>query len=477
MARPSPFLPLPGIGDPSTTAPTQTTTSATTNNQTPTTSPTSSPTAGSSPASSSSPSSSGTGSPSSGTTQGATSPTKDPSPTIPDDPTPPGGGIVTKTSLYTVTTANTPPTNTVASGESSFFQNKAAVAGIFSVVGLAGVVLLIALITTAVRRRQAKKFDKETEDAAAAAAATAHAPAFLDDDPADEYPHPGGSLGFQRRPSGTYNQGGGNGYDPASGYPGSMQYSDVSSHGTYAQPPMTTSSHSHHGHDMYGMRELGNGHSVIPRPGELYNPFDAAPPPAGQGGNAGVGVARSRSVPDPAAFASGLSEGGAPYAAFAHPGYFQQQSPAVPFQSQPPYPYAGHATPSPTQGNGHNMTGSLRNSATFPQQQPGMSLNHDEYASPPPNYPQRSGSLPSSAFDVKPGSRPPSALIPGAVLVPQQQEHEMDPGEVSPPEPVSLAPSTDSDKYQQPESAHGSQDEGEDVEPEERPRVLKIANE
>ncbi|KAG6901613.1 hypothetical protein C0995_009953 [Termitomyces sp. Mi166 len=65
-----------------------------------------------------------------------------------------------------------------------FFDNKGAVAGVFTVVGLAVLALLILLVATIIRRRRAKQFDREVA-AAAAEAAAASAPDFEDDDDDD----------------------------------------------------------------------------------------------------------------------------------------------------------------------------------------------------------------------------------------------------------------------------------------------------
>lgn len=58
----------------------------------------------------------------------------------------------------------------------SFFHNKGAVAGVFTVVGLVVLVLIVALGTNAVRRRRAKKFDDEVAAAAAEANKSPHYP-------------------------------------------------------------------------------------------------------------------------------------------------------------------------------------------------------------------------------------------------------------------------------------------------------------
>jgi len=175
----------------------------------------------------------------------------------------------------------------------SFFANKGAVAGVFTVVGLIGLVLLIVLIINIVRRRRAQNFDKELIAATREAAATAPNPNFLDDeeDPEDRFKRGAYGMGYGSGGSGGYN-GGGNG----------TGYSDVS-HGTYGQAPM----------EAYNMRDLGGHGTGV---GEIYDPYAA-------GGAAGIGVARARSMRvDPAnaspnSYAAALQDGGAPYPKFA----------------------------------------------------------------------------------------------------------------------------------------------------------------
>lgn len=92
-------------------------------------------------------------------------------------------------------------------------------------------------------------------------------------------------------------------------------YSDVSSHGTYAQGPLSVPSH---GHEAYGMREMGPGPGV----GEIYDPnaYAAGGAAAAAAGAAGIGVARARSTRDGGAYAAALADGNSPYPAFAVPG-------------------------------------------------------------------------------------------------------------------------------------------------------------
>ena len=97
----------------------------------------------------------------------------------------------------------------------------------FTVVGLVALILVIALVTNTVRRRRAKKLDREIAEAAAEAA---HAPAFTDD---DYYPDDRLAKG---------------------GPPGDLRsmttgYSDTT-HGTFAQPPMSHAGESYNMSDM-----------------------------------------------------------------------------------------------------------------------------------------------------------------------------------------------------------------------------------
>lgn len=267
-----------------------------------------------------------------------------------------------------------------STGSKGFFANKGAVAGVFSVVGLIGLVFIIALITNAIRRRRAKKFDKEIAEAAAVPA-----PVFLDDDDRDPY-----NL---RTPAHHYDYaatgGAGAGYDDdgADGR-GFGQYSEVSSHGTYSQPPMN---HSQQGHgETYGMRELGRGPSpgpTTPGVGDLYNPYPNTPtmgqynPDTGLGaaaGAAGIGVARARSTRDQNGFgyANALQDGASPYAAFATPGY--QNSISLSHTHSPPPRSPGSnqelldaAGVVPGVGLGPQRRGSndMLGNNTYPQQQ------------------------------------------------------------------------------------------------------------
>ncbi|KAH8092554.1 hypothetical protein BXZ70DRAFT_460165 [Cristinia sonorae] len=143
-----------------------------------------------------------------------------------------------------------------------FFDNKGAVAGVFSVVGLVVIVIAIALITNAVRRRRAKKFDRDVAAAAAEAAANARSPDFgVDDD---------------------YGYGGSGGVSDAAGNRSMYGYSDASSHGTYAQQPMG------HGAESYGMSEMHG-----------FDPYSTSAAAAGAAGIGAAGLNRSKSNTQP----------------------------------------------------------------------------------------------------------------------------------------------------------------------------------
>ena len=130
----------------------------------------------------------------------------------------------------------------------SFFDNKGAVAGVFTVVGLVGLVIFIAIATNVVRRRRAKRFDDEVAAAAAEASAS---PRY----PFDDYDD---------------NRNG--------GYGGTSAYSDPESHGTLNQAPLT------HSGESYNMSEFNSGY---PSYGNIGAAVGA--------GAAGIGASRSLS--------------------------------------------------------------------------------------------------------------------------------------------------------------------------------------
>ena len=256
---------------------------------------------------------------------------------------------------------------------SSFFTNKAAVAGVFSVVGLIGLVILIALIINCIRRREARKFDKELFLATQEAAATAPNPNFLDDE--DDEPKRTG-------------------------------YSDVS-HGTYGQPPM----------EAFTMRDMG-GHST--GVGEIYDPY-------ANGGAAGIGVARARSARlnlgnaavNP--YAAALQEGGSPYPQFAMGprdtygsagaggpfgrGNMEIGAPIIPNgqqQQQQPYP---QRSPPPQE---YNNLGRSKSNSTAATHLSNPSQSHTpNYSQSQPSYPVRQMSPPRP-----PRTTPSPAVLP-----------------------------------------------------------------
>ncbi|KAG5350208.1 hypothetical protein C0989_012200 [Termitomyces sp. Mn162] len=131
--------------------------------------------------------------------------------------------VITSTSDQQVTASSLPSATSTqdTAAKKGFFQNTAAVAGTFTAVGIVLLVLLTFLLTALIRRRRQAKFNRELDEATAEAA-NASAPAFLLDDAYDSRAGGGGPV-----------------------------FSDASSHGTYAQPPMST--------ETYGMREVGGG--------------------------------------------------------------------------------------------------------------------------------------------------------------------------------------------------------------------------
>lgn len=194
----------------------------------------------------------------------------------------------------------------------SFFQNTGAVAGVFTVVGIIVVAIVIAILTTALRRRRAKRFDRDVAEAAREAAA-AHPPVFADDDL-----------------DGDHNYGNSGNYG---------EYSDVSSHGTYAQPPMGHIGGGG-GQEAYGMSELQH---------PSYDPYLAGVGAGAAGVGAAGALARARSQREMGADGMGMAGYGA---GGFNPGYGETQSPYPAFAGPPrgdmfnvpppvPTPYSG----------------------------------------------------------------------------------------------------------------------------------------
>ncbi|KAJ7184680.1 hypothetical protein C8R46DRAFT_465295 [Mycena filopes] len=185
------------------------------------------------------------------------------------------GGVVTLTQTQQVTQTNPAGASqsaTVRTSTKGFLQNKGAVAAVFTIVGLVAAGLLFALITNVLRRRRARRFDREIAEEAK----RAPAPVFVDDDEdyasggyhsdpysagptayhdggygggavaGDPYAAAGGAATVHSAPSeypasDAVHSGSGVGtpsnYMYPSGY-SDLGFSDVSSHGTYSQPPM-----------------------------------------------------------------------------------------------------------------------------------------------------------------------------------------------------------------------------------------------
>ncbi|KAG8217108.1 hypothetical protein J3R82DRAFT_5138 [Butyriboletus roseoflavus] len=260
-------------------------TPATTSTTPPATTPTN---ASAAPSSSTSPTSTPSSSSSAATsTSSSSSATTSSTPTPTQIVTSSGGTVQTITTVITPTVTSTPTAQNNSSSSNSFFSNTAAVAGVFSVVGLIVVAIVVALVINTVRRRRAQKFDRDVAEAAAEAAASSRSPF-------DDY---------------SYANAGGNG-----GGSGGYGYSD-NSHGTYQLPPLHPQSES------YGMSEMSQ-----------YDPYAAGA--ASLAAAAAVGRSRSRKDSEPGTPGiAGVGAGTlarepskrAPYHAFAGPGTQPQE--------------------------------------------------------------------------------------------------------------------------------------------------------
>ncbi|KAJ7500506.1 hypothetical protein B0H11DRAFT_783626 [Mycena galericulata] len=209
-----------------------------------------------------------------------------------------GGGVVTLTHTVPITQTGAPTASSSANVDAAtkgFFQNKAAVGATFAIVGLVAAGILFAFVTNALRRRRARRFDREIAEEAK----RAPAPVFVDDedynsnyhsDPytgggygaapidgfgndsygahgGDPYTVADGAAGAGYAPSasdalssGVHSNPGGGGtpsnYMYPSGY-SDLGFSDVSSHGTYAQPPMEGQYPHAGGYAGYGAAGIG----------------------------------------------------------------------------------------------------------------------------------------------------------------------------------------------------------------------------
>ncbi|KAG5735298.1 hypothetical protein E4T56_gene10956 [Termitomyces sp. T112] len=357
--------------------------------------------------------------------------------TTPSNPT---AAVSTSLTIVTVPPTLAPPRGSAAPAtHNGFFANKGAVAGVFTVVGLVVVGIIVAFIIIIIRRRRAKQFDREVE-AAAAEAAAAPAPDFLDDDD-DPYRNHGDHATTY-----TDHQG---------------QYSDISSHGTYSQPPLGLQ-------EVYNMRELGPG------PGEIYTgPYV----PGGTAGAAGVGVARARSTRDPGAFASGFQEGSTPYPAFAGPAAFHSGAYGTGNGGVHDFLDTG-VEPSVTRGMSLNHHQGA-DYGTYDHQQhsqglhPGQYFQQSDLARNPSQATYNTTSLASSMLAGSPAPPPLSNEGPSYAAhyasVPVQEAGENAHGGYT-DEPHGAR------QKQEDRQTHDDDDDDED-EDEGRPRVLKVANE
>ncbi|KAF8555452.1 hypothetical protein OG21DRAFT_1507742 [Imleria badia] len=281
MATPSsnnPLLPLPTSASASSQ-------SSSATPATPTTTPTTQTTTTSNAATSTSATSSASSTTSSSattSTQSSSSSTAGLTPVATPFVTTSGDQVITSTSFVVASTTPTPANNSTTSN--SFFANKGAVAGVFTVVGLIVVALIVAFVVNAIRRRRAENFDRDVAEAAAEAAASSRSPF-------DDY---------------SYNNSGSNGGGGGGGG-GAYGYSD-NSHGTFQLPPL--SPHN----EVYGMTEMSQ-----------FDPYAA-----GAASLAASAVGRSRSRKESEPGAPGIAGVGAgtlarepskraPYHAFAGP--------------------------------------------------------------------------------------------------------------------------------------------------------------
>ncbi|KAJ7633376.1 hypothetical protein DFH06DRAFT_691412 [Mycena polygramma] len=135
-------------------------------------------------------------------------------------------GVDTETLTATqFLSASSKPT-LIASGATSnstpFLQNKGAVAGVFTAVGLLALIALVCVIRRIVRRRHRQQLDREMDEISFVPTALR---AIVDDDDA----------GFHRLPSLDLSRTGSNG--ASTGYSGNSVHSE--SYGAYEQPPMS----------------------------------------------------------------------------------------------------------------------------------------------------------------------------------------------------------------------------------------------
>lgn len=364
-------------------------------------------------------------------------------------------------------------TNSTTNG---FFSNTSAVAGVFTIVGIIGLAVLVALLLCVVRRRRARNFDKELIAATREAAATAPNPVFLDDeeDGEDRFKQSGYSLG--------YGSGGGSGYNAENIAP--SRYSD-NSHGTFGQPPM----------EAFSMRDLGSHGIGV---GEIYDPSLA-------GGAAGIGVARARSMRlDPAnaninPYAAALQEGGSPYPKFAIGPHDMYAGGA----GAPPLGRGTNTNMDPMEAHGQQQQ---YQQGSPPQEYANLGRNKSNstntthtqlypasISSPPsqshaPSYPQQAH--PVRQMSPSQGSHAPSSFPAGPASLTLPNPHSAEPSRadagdayggyvVDSPTAANEQPQANGAKYMANpfDSGHEGEDGRDEEEEMEAPRVLKVANE
>jgi len=203
-----------------------------------------------------------------------------------------------------------------ATGNKGFFENKAAVGATFGIVGVVALGIIFMLVTGALRRRRARAFDREAEEEAK----RAPPPVFMDDDE-DGYGGAGGYSAYGAAAGGHNADHYGQEQYAAADYP--LGFSDVSSHGTYAQQPMDAqyggggggygaaaayggaaaaagayemTGYGHGGHQGgYGAAQQHDWAAVQPQTGYVYPGEEQGYPPAPAPSNDSATLARSKS--------------------------------------------------------------------------------------------------------------------------------------------------------------------------------------
>ncbi|THU78776.1 hypothetical protein K435DRAFT_886543 [Dendrothele bispora CBS 962.96] len=226
------------------------------------------------------------------------------------------GGLVTVTSVVNVPVTSTrlPSVSSSSAAEhesTPFFQNKPAVIGTFTVVGVVGLVVLIILGTAAMRRRRKRQLDI---DALEASMGTNYVPPDDDDD--DDHYH--GILGRKAPSRNAYRD------DETSGYgsgsrPGSMY--DLGGGGGGGAPPSL-------GHPQTPMM-MSQVPMHLQLPMQMHNNGNVPPPPGS------MMLAHSNTTG---------SQYSQPSASTYSPSPYQQQQPYQPYGHQQQYQDAYHET-------------------------------------------------------------------------------------------------------------------------------------